>query len=70
MDCLSRHAKLSTQGADAWSYYAVASVMRVMDARARARVQCLRKRTREFIVRVTESIRKIAGQRQRRCSLA
>ena len=40
--------------------------MRVMDARERARVPRLRKRTREWNVRVTESIRKIAGQRQRR----
>ena len=35
--------------------------MRVMDARAR--VSLLRKRTRVFTLRVTESIRKIAGQR-------
>ena len=37
MNCLSRHAKLSTQSADAWASNC-ACVMRVMAARARVPV--------------------------------
>ena len=40
MDFLSRHAKLSTQGVDAWSMSA-SNCARVMDAHARA--HCIRK---------------------------
>ena len=45
MDCLSRHSKLPTEGADAWSQYAMngARIMRVMTVRAHARVAVFEK---------------------------
>ena len=34
MDCLSRHTKMSTHGADAWSYYAMLCKRNACDGRA------------------------------------
>ena len=62
---MSRHAKLSTQGADVWSVQAIvhAHVMRVMAARARVYTYTVFEKAHALMtLRVTESIRKIAGR--------